>query len=220
MEPETHVAPEQGSVPASQTRPIEALLAACRSGQSAALNALLLRHEPWLRLHARLQMESRFRAKFDPSDIVQQTLIEAVRAFPGFRGRTGAEFAAWLRRLLTHALAHEIRRYRGTLKRDLAREVPLDRQLTQASQRLGDMLPAPGSTPSRQAARHEREAWLAELLLRLPEDHREVIMLRNLEGLSHEETARRMGRTPGAVRMLWVRALARLRTEARASGLE
>jgi RNA polymerase sigma-70 factor (ECF subfamily) len=38
-----------------------------------------------------------------------------------------------------------------------------------------------------------------------------VIVLRNLEGLSHEETARRRGRSTGAVRMLWVRALARLR---------
>jgi RNA polymerase sigma-70 factor (ECF subfamily) len=47
----------------------------------------------------------------------------------------------------------------------------------------------------------------------LPEDFREVIVLRNLEGLPHEAVARRMGRSPGAVRMLWVRALARLREE-------
>ena len=52
---------------------------------------------------------------------------------------------------------------------------------------------------------------LADVLARLPADHREVIILRTLEGLPHEEVARRMGRTPGAVRMLWVRALAGLR---------
>ena len=50
------------------------------------------------------------------------------------------------------------------------------------------------------------------MLAKLPDDYREVIILRNLEGLSHEEVARRMGRGTGAVRMLWVRALARLRT--------
>jgi RNA polymerase sigma factor (sigma-70 family) len=48
---------------------------------------------------------------------------------------------------------------------------------------------------------------------RLPDDFREVIVLRNVEELPHEEVARRMGRSPGAVRMLWVRALARLRQE-------
>ena len=58
---------------------------------------------------------------------------------------------------------------------------------------------------------------LADVLARLPDDYREVIVLRNLEGLSHEEAARRMGRSVGAVRMLWVRALARLRRELKES---
>ena len=57
----------------------------------------------------------------------------------------------------------------------------------------------------------EQEVLLADVLAKLPEDYREVIILRNLEGLSHEEVAARMGRTVGAVRMLWVRALAQLR---------
>jgi RNA polymerase sigma-70 factor (ECF subfamily) len=52
---------------------------------------------------------------------------------------------------------------------------------------------------------------LADALSQLPGDYREVIVLRNLEGFSHEEVARRMGRSVAAVRMLWVRALARLR---------
>ena len=54
---------------------------------------------------------------------------------------------------------------------------------------------------------------LAEALSRLPEDYREVIVLRNLEELSHEDVAARMGRAVGAVRMLWLRALSRLRRE-------
>jgi RNA polymerase sigma-70 factor (ECF subfamily) len=54
---------------------------------------------------------------------------------------------------------------------------------------------------------------LAEALSRLPEDYRKVIVLRNLEGLSHEEVATRMGRAVGAVSMLWLRALSRLRRE-------
>ena len=156
---------------------------------------------------------SRFRAKFDPSDVVQQAMIEAVRAFPQFRGQTEGEFTAWLRQILTHALAHEIRRYAGTAKRDVAREVLLEQELTQTSQQLGSLLAATGTSPSQQVVKQEQSVLLAEVLERLPEDLREVIVLRNLEGLPHEEVARRMDRSPGAVRMLWVRALARLREE-------
>jgi RNA polymerase sigma-70 factor (ECF subfamily) len=178
-----------------------------------------LRHfEPWLRLLARVQVESRFRARFDPSDVVQQTMIEAVRALPQFRGASEEEFAAWLRQILAHVLAHEIRRHDGALKRQLRREVPLDRELTHTSRRLGDLLPAGGASPSQALVQQERQLLLAQALQRLPEDYREVIILRNLEGLSHEEVAKRLDRNPGAVRMLWVRALARLRQEVESLG--
>ena len=74
-------------------------------------------------------------------------------------------------------------------------------------------LAAPGSSPSEHASRQELELRLADALSRLPADYAEVILLRNVESLPHEEVARRMGRGTGAVRMLWVRALARLREE-------
>lgn len=195
------------------TSDIGRLIAEFRTGDVSAGDALLRRYEPWLKLLARVQLESRFRAKFDPSDVVQQAMLEAVRALSQFRGRTEGEFAAWLRQILTHALAHEIRLYAGTAKRDLAREVHLDQELTQTSQRLGDVLAATGTSPSQAVVKREQSVLLAEVLDRLPEDFREVIILRNLEGLPHEEVARRMGRSAGATRMLWVRALARLREE-------
>lgn len=192
---------------------IEEWLEAFRRGDSQAGNRLFRHFEPWLRLLARVQYESQFRAKFDPSDIVQQTLAEAVRAFPQFRGGTGPELAAWLRRILAHVLAHEVRRYRGAQKRDLRREVSLDQELTHASQRLGELLPADGPSPTEAVVGQERQLQLARALERLPPDYREVLLCRHVEGLSHEETAVRLQRKPGAVRMLWVRALARLRQE-------
>jgi RNA polymerase sigma-70 factor (ECF subfamily) len=194
------------------------LLTAFRAGDPMAGDALFRRYEPWLKLMARLQLESRFRAKFDPSDVVQQAMLEAVRAFPQFRGQTEGEFTAWLRQILTHALAHEIRRYAGTAKRDVAREVPLEQELTQTSQQLGNLLAATGTSPSQEVVKQEQSVRLAEVLERLPEEFREVIILRNLEGLPHDEVARRMERSPGAVRMLWVRALARLREELERAG--
>jgi RNA polymerase sigma-70 factor, ECF subfamily len=179
----------------------------------AAAIADLERYRSWLGLLARLQVEPRFRAKFDASDIVQQTLLEAVKDWPNFRGGTEAELAAWLRQILAHILLHEVRRYGGAQRRDIGREVSLDEALAESSRRLGAALAAPGSSPSEQAVRHELELRLADALARLPADYAEIILLRNVEGLSHEEAAGRMGRGAGAVRMLWVRALARLRQE-------
>lgn len=189
------------------------LLDALRRGDAAAQGAVLARYRPWLGLLARVQLGEKLQGKCDPSDVVQQTLLEACRDFPQFRGTTEAELSGWLRQVLARVLAHEVRRYHGTQQRDLAREVSLEQALAESSQRLAEALAAPGSSPSQHAARHEQELLLAAILAQLPDDYREVIVLRHLEGLSHEETARRMGRSPGAVRMLWVRALARLRRE-------
>jgi RNA polymerase sigma-70 factor, ECF subfamily len=180
---------------------------------AAAVTPELERYRSWLGLLARLQVDARFRAKFDPSDIVQQTLFEAVRDWPKFRGGTEAELAAWLRQILAHVLLHEVRRYGGVQRRDVGREVSLEVALAESSRRLELALAVSGSSPSERASRHELEIRLADALARLPADYAEVILLRNVEGLPHEEVARRMGRGVGAVRMLWVRALARLRDE-------
>ena len=108
----------------------------------------LERYRSWLGLLARLQMDARFRAKFDASDIVQQTLLEAVRDWPKFRGGTEAELAAWLRQILAHVLLHEVRRYGGAQRRAIGREVSLEEALAESSRQLGEALAAPGSSPS------------------------------------------------------------------------
>lgn len=199
-------------------RPTEELLEAARAGREGAADALWRRFEPWLRCLAQGRRESRFDARFDPEDLVQQAMLEAYRDFARFRGRTEAEFAAWLRGILAHVWAHAIRHHAGTDKRNLDLEVSLDQELTGVSQRLGDLVPGEGGSPATHAVRLDRERRVAAALERLPPDYRTVIRLRHLEGLPHEEVARRMGRPSGAVRMLWVRALARFRDEVLASG--
>ena len=111
--------------------------------------AALERYRSWLGLLARLQVEPRFRAKFDPSDIVQQTMLEAVRDWPKFRGGTEAELAAWLRQILAHVLLHEMRRFGGAQRRDIGREVSLEQALAESSRRLGDAARGPRLVPQR-----------------------------------------------------------------------
>ena len=75
---------------------------------------------------------------------------------------------------------------------------------------MQEALAATATTASGVAARRERAVLLADALESLSADYREVVILRNLEGLKFNEVAARMGRSSGAVRMLWARAIERL----------
>lgn len=165
---------------------------------------------PYLGLLARLQIDPRLRGKIDPSDVVQQTLLNAHEKIEQFRGRTEAEWLAWVRQILAHNLAAAVRRY-GTQARDLGRERSLEAGLEQSSARIESWLAADQSSPSQQAVRHERLLHLAAGLGRLPADQREAIELHHLRGLPVAEVGQRMGRTRAAVVGLLFRGLRTLR---------
>jgi RNA polymerase sigma-70 factor, ECF subfamily len=189
----------------------DGLLRRARAGDNAALGELLERYGAYLALLARLQIDRRFRGKADPADLVQETFLEAHRAFPRFRGQTEAEMAGWLRAILAANLADLARRFLRAKRRDVRLERELAGDLDRSSRALGQGLAAPTSTPSQQAARREQGVLLAEALERLPADYREVLVLHYLEGLGHPDVARRMGRTIDSVKNLWARALGKLR---------
>jgi RNA polymerase sigma-70 factor (ECF subfamily) len=193
------------------------LIKRCRLGEGAALEQLFNRYRHYLRMLAEGQLGSRLRAKCDPSDLVQQTLLEAYRDFAGFQGAQEAELLAWLRRILAHNLCNEARRFTAQ-QRDAAREVSLEQVrngLDRSSAALGRCLAADTPTPSSLAAQHEASVRLADTLARLPANYQTVLLLRVFEGLSADEVAQRMNSTAGAVRMLQLRALTALRAEMR-----
>ena len=75
------------------------------------------------------------------------------------------------------------------------------------------MLAADADSPSTVASHREQQTIIADALESLPDDYREVIVMRNLRGLSHAEIAEKMARSESAIRMLWLRALKELKTE-------
>jgi RNA polymerase sigma-70 factor, ECF subfamily len=191
-------------VPTAPESPM-ALLAQARAGDSEALGRVLDGYREYLRLLARARVGQELRVRLDPSDLVQETLLEAQRDFRQFHGGSEAELAVWLRRILARNLADQLK-YHQSQKRDVGREQPLEALIEQAHEALA----APLSTPSKQASSREQAVVMASALARLPEDYREVITLRHLEGRSFDEIGAQMGRSAGAVRMLWMRALERL----------
>jgi RNA polymerase sigma-70 factor, ECF subfamily len=187
------------------------LLHDARRGAADALGRLLERYREYLRLLARLQLDRRVQSKVDASDLVQESLLEAHRDFPNFRGTTEGELVGWLRQVLATNLANWVRRFLGTRCRDVRLERSIALELDQSSHVLERTLASPQSSPSQGAARREQSVLLAEALEQLPADYREAIILRNLEGLSFPEIARRMDRSVDSVAKLWARALVQLR---------
>lgn len=173
--------------------------------------ASLEQFRPYLRMLARLQLESRFRPKIDPSDIVQQTMFEAHQARGQFRGQTEEEWIAWLRRILSRNLADEVRKLCRD-KRDVGLEQSLQAAIEQSSLRLEGWLAADDSLPEHRAIRNEQLAQLAAAIEALPEDQRQAVVLHHLQEYSAAEISARMGRTEAAVAGLLRRGLKTLRS--------
>jgi RNA polymerase sigma-70 factor (ECF subfamily) len=170
------------------------------------------RFRDYLCLLARLHLDRRLRRKLDPSDIVQQTLLQAFEARAGFRGTTTDEQLAWLRSILARNLSHAARDF-GNQKRDIGREIHLDAAISDSSVRLCSWLAASGSSPSQKAIKEERLLRLAALVSDLPEAQQEVLVLHHCQGWSLERIASHAERTVPSVAGLLRRGLARLREQ-------
>jgi RNA polymerase sigma-70 factor (ECF subfamily) len=168
------------------------------------------RFRDYLCLLARLHLDAQLRSKLDPSDIVQEVLLKAHDHQEDFRGQTEAERLAWLRRILANTLVDAARRFQGE-RRDVGREQSLDDAVHDSSARLEQWLSDGQSSPGERATRHEDLLRLAAGLAALPEDQRQAIELRHLQGLGVVEVARRLGRSRASVAGLLRRALAALR---------
>lgn len=185
-----------------------------RSTAAEDLGSILQLYWNYLHLLAEAQLDRRLRGRFSPSDLVQETFLEAYRDFPQFRGTTEAEFLAWLRRILVHNLILAVRRHVEVGKRDVRREISLEHvraQLDASAEGMAAILAQGGTSPSAHVQREELLVALADDLAALPPDYREVLVLRHLQRCSFAEIAERMGRSGGAVRMLWLRAIGQLR---------
>ncbi len=178
------------------------------AGQTDELR--LERFRDFLLLLARMQLDERHQAKFDASDVVQQTLLEAHEKRDRFRGSTDEELAAWLRQSLKNNLLDAFRAL-GRAKRDVAKERSLDALIDESCSRIEAWFEAVQSSPSQHAAKEEQLIQLARALAELPEGQRESIVLHHLKGWSLAEVSGHLGRTDSAVAGLLNRGLKKLR---------
>jgi RNA polymerase sigma-70 factor (ECF subfamily) len=165
----------------------------------------LEKYRDYLRLLARMEMDPRLQARLDPSDLVQETLLNAHQALGQVQFRSEEEVAAWLRKILVNSLIDAVRQF-GTA----ARDINLEWSLEESASRLEAWLGSEHSAPSERAERNEQLVRLAGELDRLPADQRTAVERKHLRGEFLETIAREMNRSVTAVAGLLRRGIDRL----------
>jgi RNA polymerase sigma-70 factor (ECF subfamily) len=174
------------------------LLDAARAGNAQALEELLERHEPRLYRFARRLC----RNPADAEDVLQESLLAAARGIGGFRG--ASSLSTWL---YTIARSHCIKTHRR--RRSAPMEISLEAEEAAPARERPDPAPDPEAT----LRARRLEAALEQAIARLDRPYREVLILRDVEGLTAPEVATVTGLSIAAVKSRLHRARARVREE-------
>src|SRR5262245_6510176 len=189
------------------------LLRAAEHGDGTARQRLLARHCSRLRQMVAVHLDRRLAARIDPSDVVQETLMDAALHLSDYLRDRPLPFYPWLRQLAWQRLERlhrdHIRRHRRSVLRE---EGPGPLSLDPSADALANLLKASGTSPSRQLIRDEMSRRVQDALNRLGPNDRELLIMRYLEEMSAAEIGAVLGIGAGAVRTRHVRALARLRS--------
>lgn len=175
--------------------------------EQAALNDLLAANLPAVRAFVRLRTNQAIRARESVSDLVQSVCREVLQGAPRLEYRGDAAFRSWL---FTTALRKIVERDRALHadKRDIGREVAA----AGGASGTDDLFAAYATvtTPSKVVAAKEQMAQMEAAFDQLSEEHREIITLSKIAGLSHKEIAEQTGSTEEACRQLLRRAMVKL----------
>ena len=197
----------------SETR---GLLEQVGDGDREAFDNLFARHREDVRQVVKLRLDQDLRARFDPSDVVQETQMEAFRRLEDYLDRRPMPFRLWLRKTAYERLIKLREQHVQAAKRSVEREVPLP---DHTSVQLVRQLCAVGSTPSQKAVKRELARRVRQTLAQVSESDREILLMRYLEKLSNREIGYILDLDPATVSKRHGRALLRLEKLLRQNGI-
>jgi RNA polymerase sigma factor (sigma-70 family) len=185
----------------------ETLLVAAKLGDREALATLLERHAPAVR--GALRIHPRWQSLLEADDVMQVTYFEAFERIGVFHS-DAASFPRWLMRIAQRNLIDALRMLKGK------KRLPAGGTFTVPDGAdplawLDQLTAGTGTTPTRHLSRQEARRILESTIDRLPADYARVLRGVFFDGQAVEALAREMGRRPGAVYLLRLRALRRLR---------
>lgn len=171
---------------------------------------LLEQYRGYLWAIAYAHLDRKLQGKLDASDIVQQTLLRAHSGFGDLRDHSPAVVVAWLRQILASEIVDALRHFHRD-KRDIDREQSMAADIDQSAAGLEHWIAADQTSPSMAASKNEQLLNLANALLQLPVDQREVVILKHLRDRPLQQIADETGRSIASVAGLLRRGLAQLR---------
>jgi RNA polymerase sigma-70 factor, ECF subfamily len=179
-----------------------------RAGDAAAMAALFGAYRAQLRRMVELRLDGRVAARLDPSDVLQEVYLDMAGQIDGYLRQPTVNFYVWLRGLAWERLLKLQRRHLGAECRAVGREeaLPLDSSAALARQFL-----APGTSPSEEMVKEELRRRVQQALAKLDENDREVILMRDFEGMTNGEAAQTLGLSASGATMRYGRALYRLK---------
>lgn len=188
------------------------LIERIRTGDSAALAEFVEQHRLQLFAYINKHLGPALKSKVEADDIYQEVTIDALRRVAELSDPEREPFG-WLCQIAEHRLIDAHRRHFGAQKRAAEREVPLGGPADNTERSpLINMLVASFTTPSQAFSRNQNELLLQEALASLPEESREALRLRYVEGLATKEIAERLGKSDVAIRVLLSRSVTRLQS--------
>lgn len=169
-------------------------------------------HRARLRRMIDIRLDARVAGRVDPSDILQETYLEAVRQLPAFLEARNLTPKLWLRLITRQQIIAAHRHHLGVQKRDAKLEVSLggDAPSYANPESLSQFLAAGMISPSRDAAKREFRQRLRATLEKMDPMDREIIALRHFDELSNAEVAVELGISKTAASNRYIRALQRL----------
>lgn len=190
----------------------EELLRRAADGRGSAIEELFDRHRPRLRQMIAVWIDPRLSRRLDPSDVVQDALVEAHGSLADFLRKRPLPFYPWLRQMAWNRLVDQHRRHLLAGRRSISREDPRGMAISdQSMERLSLQLTASHADPARRMIRKELAQRVRTALDRLPAAAREILVLRHMEQLSVKEIAVILGIAEGTAKSRHFRALEQLR---------
>ena len=183
------------------------LVALAQEGDASALDQLCGVYVERVRRIVRFRMGPELRSHVESMDLVQDALIEAVRDLREFTYTNDGDFLHWLAGIVENTIRDHIDRIHAA-KRDVRRQISLNYRAARSDQGHADAgLPVAGTTPSVVLSLREELDRLEQAMDRLKPEHREVLVLAKIEGLSCKAIAAKLNKSPAAVAMSLSRAV-------------
>lgn len=179
---------------------------------TAAMARFIHDHRLQLLAYIRKHLGTALGRKVEADDVLQDVTLEALRRV-GELGRIDRDPFGWLCQIADYRLVDIHRRLFGAQKRAAGREVEIDAPAAgKENSPLINLLVASITSPSQAFSRDQKEFQLQEVLATLPDESREALRLRYVDGLPTKDIAERLGKSDGAVRVLLTRSLSKLQS--------